>query len=67
MLIRVHKRRCLRKFDTGTSPPAEVELDSEERPLGDRKLPDDGCNVEFTAVTLGLTGERWWTLGFMPG
>lgn len=63
-LIRIHKRRWLRKFDTGTSPPAEVELDSEEKPTNGRKLPDDGCNVEFTAVTVGPTGDKWWTLGF---
>lgn len=57
------KRRWLRKFDTAASPPGEVGLDAEEKPLAGGKLPDRGCNVEFTEVTLP-GGAVWWTLGF---
>jgi hypothetical protein len=57
------KQRWLRTYDTSGPSPAEIPLDQEEKPQGGRNLPDTGCNVELTQVTLP-TGQVWWTLGF---
>ena len=57
------KRRWLRKFDTVGSIPQEIALDADEKPLGGERLPDLGCNVELTEVTLP-GGSVWWTAGF---
>ncbi len=57
------KQRWVRKFDTEASTPREIALDSDEKPLDKGRLPDRGCNVELTEVTLP-GGEVWWTLGF---
>lgn len=56
------KRRWLRKFDSAVTPAREVALYAAEKPLEGR-LPDEGCNVELTEVTLP-GGPVWWTLGF---
>jgi hypothetical protein len=61
--IRIEKRRWIRKFDTSAECPREIELDRAEKPATGQLLPESGCNVEFTA--LSLAGHRpWWTLGF---
>jgi hypothetical protein len=61
--IPIEKRRWLRKFDAESSPPVEIELDDAERPLAKARLPDVGCNVELTQISVPDHGV-WWTLGF---
>ena len=63
LLVRIHKRRWLRRFDTGTNPPDELALGADEKPVSDRPLPGEGCNVELTKVTVCDREETWWTLG----
>jgi hypothetical protein len=58
-----HKRRWLRKFDTGGATVTEIELGEDERPKAGG-LPDDGCNVELTEVWLEDPVRVWTTLGF---
>ncbi len=58
-----HKRRWLRKFDTGRATVTEIELGEDERPKASG-LPDDGCNVELTEVWLEDPARVWTTLGF---
>jgi hypothetical protein len=58
-----HKRRWLRKFDTGGPTVREIELGEDERPKAGG-LPDDGCNVELTEVWLEDPARVWTTLGF---
>jgi hypothetical protein len=58
-----HKRRWLRKFDTGAATVTEIELGEDERPKASG-LPDDGCNVELTEVWLEDPTRVWTTLGF---
>jgi hypothetical protein len=58
-----HKRRWLRKFDTGGATVTEIELGEDERPRASG-LPDDGCNVELTEVWLEDPTRVWTTLGF---
>jgi hypothetical protein len=57
------KYRWLRKFDTAGGKVVEIPLDSDEQPIEKRSLPVQGCNVEFTELTLDGT-ETWHTLGF---
>jgi hypothetical protein len=61
--VPIEKVRWLRKFDTAKQVPEEIPLDSKEKPLGKRVLPEIGCNVELTRITL-RDDEVWWTLGF---
>jgi hypothetical protein len=65
-LISIEKQRRLRKFDTKTDIPVEIQLklDSCEAPMGGGTLPSQGCNVEFTAINGKSLGQEWWTLGF---
>lgn len=63
-LLSIKKQRWLRKFDTQGSMPVEIELDSAEHPKDKRALPPNGCNVEFTKVTVQPTKQEWWTFGF---
>jgi hypothetical protein len=58
-----HKRRWLRKFDTGGPTVTEIPLGADERPKAGG-LPDDGCNVELTEVWLEDPARLWTTLGF---
>jgi hypothetical protein len=58
-----HKRRWLRKFDTGAATVTEIELGQDERPKASG-LPDDGCDVELTEVWLEDPTRVWTTLGF---
>jgi hypothetical protein len=58
-----HKRRWLRKFDTGETTVTEIALGKDERPKFGG-LPDDGCNVELTEVWLEDPARAWTTLGF---
>lgn len=61
-LVDVTKLRHLRKFDTSSSTPREIQLNSDENPVAETLLPSSGCNVEFTAVH--VREQAWWTLGF---
>ena len=61
--LATHKRRWLRKFDTGGPTVTEIELGKDERPKAGG-LPDDGCNVELTEVWLEDPARVWTTLGF---
>lgn len=60
--VRVHKQRWLRMFDTACNPLREIELDEKEAPKNSQ-LPNRGCSVELTRITLA-SGETWLTLGF---
>ncbi len=50
-------------WDSNAAVAEEIPLDSKEKPLGKRMLPEIGCNVELTRITL-RDDEVWWTLGF---
>jgi len=63
-LIVTHKTRWLRKFDTTTASPIEIELSQEEKPVNGRPLPERGCNTELTHIELPQKRESWWSLGF---
>jgi hypothetical protein len=58
------KLRWLRKFDTAGASISEIQLDARERPLNGKPLPERGCNVEWTRVSLPEREESWWTFGF---
>jgi hypothetical protein len=61
--IALKKRRWLRKFDTNSRVPQEIELDDYEQPARMDQLPKAGCNVELTQLRIP-NGDEWWTLGF---
>jgi len=62
-LISVNKRRWLRKFDTAGPKVREIALDAQELPVNEDQLPEEGCNVEYTMISIeGFT--PWVTLGF---
>lgn len=61
--LRTSKRRWLRKFDTSDKEAAEIALDKNENRIDARPLPIQGCNVEFTEITLG-DEQIWYTIGF---
>jgi hypothetical protein len=63
LVIGVQKHRWLRKFDTGSPVPVEIALDTNERPVQNHRLPQEGCNIELTKLQV-LRGDDWWTLGF---
>jgi hypothetical protein len=63
-VITTHKTRWLRKFDTGGKSVTEIPLGPDEKPLNGAKLPDQGCNLELTRVTVDRSRREWWTLGF---
>jgi len=66
--IAVEKTRWIRKFDTYSVEPVELNLNELEQgvdhegQVNDRPGPTEGCIVELTKVT--IDGDRWWTLGF---
>lgn len=63
--VPTHKVRLLRKFAVTVEAVREIQLDEKENPSdpGD-PLPKEGCNLEFTKVSLDDTGPEWWTIGF---
>ena len=61
--VPIQKIRWLRKFDTAKQVPEEIPLGSNEMPIETRPLPELGCNVELTRITLA-DNKVWWTLGF---
>jgi hypothetical protein len=61
--VKVGKRRWLRKYDLGGESPREIELDEKESPRSpSERLPDFGCNVELTRVSI-CGGPPWYTVG----
>jgi hypothetical protein len=60
-LIRLTKRRWLRTFDCTRDETKALALGPDENPLG-RPMPERGCNVELTELTLE-GGGPWWTFG----
>jgi hypothetical protein len=63
--VKVYKTRWLRKFEIKNGLVREIRLGEDEKPLSkDDKLPEQGCNLEFTEVSLAQRGTRWSTLAF---
>ncbi|HEX5043833.1 MAG TPA: hypothetical protein VFV75_13055 [Candidatus Polarisedimenticolaceae bacterium] len=59
----VHKVRRLRKLDTGSAHVSEIALGADESPL-QGAVPDEGCNLELTEVSVPGHRGSWATLGF---
>jgi len=57
------KLRWLRKFDTGHRPPREIKVDEYEKVQ--KPLPQNGCNVELTRLT--MPDDEQWLDGLMQG
>jgi len=62
-LILVNKRRWLRKFDCANSPFEEIALNVQELRVDGGCLPNEGCNVEYTEISVAA-GQPWVTFGF---
>ncbi len=62
-LILVSKRRWLRKLVTASPEVREIALDDREFPIDGNRSPDEGCNVEYTEISIERFGQ-WVTLGF---
>ena len=62
-LVTLKKVRWIRKVDTNAVHPVEMALGADERPKAGEELPKQGCNVEFTEVTV-IGGETAYTFGF---
>ncbi|HEY2040158.1 MAG TPA: hypothetical protein VGG95_10860 [Edaphobacter sp.] len=61
----VIKTRWLRKFEVTSGNVREIELGEDEKPRnGEEKLPEQGCNLEYTNVSLAHGGQAWSTIGF---
>ncbi len=56
--IIVNKRRWLRKLDTTGPVPREIKLGTRELPIDGNRLPDEGCNVEYTEIS--VEGAPTW-------
>jgi hypothetical protein len=61
LTIVTRKLRWFRKFDTGHGSPREIKVDEYEKIQ--EPLPQNGCNVELTHLTMP-DDEQWFTLGF---
>jgi len=61
--VKMKKLRWLRKFDTTGKSPFEIKLNRKELPIKKTPLPEQGCNVEFTVITMS-GGEIWHSFGF---
>jgi hypothetical protein len=57
-LVLVSKLRWLRKFVSLGPEIQEIALDINELPIGGRHVPNDGCNVEYTEISV-KTDLRW--------
>lgn len=63
-LVLVSKRRWLRKLDTTGVKLREIALDNRELPIDGSRLPDEGCNVEYTEISIKGFHSSWVSLGF---
>jgi hypothetical protein len=61
--ILVEKTRWLRRLSLDQMP-VELPLGKDEKPLNQKPMPQRGCNIELTKVTIENTPEIWWTIGF---
>lgn len=61
--IVVRKVRRLRKLATRSAHVTEIALGADETPL-QGALPDEGCNLELTEVSIVGRTATWATLGF---
>jgi hypothetical protein len=63
--VTAYKRRWLRKFAIKEGNVREMKLNEDEKPADPgEQLPDQGCNLEFTEVSLAKGGQRLITMGF---
>jgi hypothetical protein len=63
--VTVYKTRWLRKFEIRDVNVREIQLGKDESPSDpNQKLPDEGCNFEFTEVSLTKDGPKSSTVGF---
>jgi hypothetical protein len=58
----VRKVRRLRKLDTRSAHVSEIALGADETPL-QGGMPEEGCNVELTEVSIPGRPGTWTTLG----
>jgi hypothetical protein len=61
--VAILKTRRLRKLDTSSPQAVEIPLCRNEKPKTGA-LPEEGCNIELTAVQPAGRSHQWWTLGF---
>jgi hypothetical protein len=62
-LIIVSKHRWLRKFSTDGAQVREIALDAQELPIDKNHSPTEGCDVEYTEISIDGSSS-WVTLGF---
>jgi hypothetical protein len=62
--IVVHKTRHLRKFEFNRGTITQLELNAEEKRRDGGRLPDIGCNLEKTEITIEGRNETWYSIGF---
>ena len=62
-ISKAEKFRWVRKFEIVDGKVVEIPLGADKQPIGDRPSPDQGCNVEFTELTLDGS-DVCHTLGF---
>jgi hypothetical protein len=62
-LTAVSKHRWLRKFSTNGAQVQEIALDAQELPIDKDHLPTEGCDVEYTEISINGSSS-WVTLGF---
>jgi hypothetical protein len=61
----INKIRWLRKFEVTGANVREIQLGQDEEPLNpEEKIPEQGCNLELTKVSLTDNGPEWTTVGF---
>ena len=61
----INKIRWLRKFEVTGASVREIQLGPDEKPLNpEDKIPEHGCNLELTKVSLTNNGPEWTTVGF---
>jgi hypothetical protein len=65
MTQNANKIRWLRKFVVTDASVREIQLREDETPLNrEERLPEQGCNLELTKVSLIKGGPEWSTIGF---
>jgi hypothetical protein len=63
--VTAYKTRWLRKFEIKEGNVREMKLNEDEKPADPgEQLPDQGCNLEFTEVSLTKGGQKLMTMGF---
>jgi hypothetical protein len=62
--IAVHKTRFLRKFEFSRGAITQLKLNADEERCDGGPLPDIGCNLEKTKITIEGRNESWHSIGF---